>query len=77
MMNAPLTQARTPLAPLTVSTGFFSVRDAAAMTQTGEETIRRAIRAGRIPAYGSAGRLRVRLSDVLPQYVPQRKQALV
>jgi predicted site-specific integrase-resolvase len=40
-----------------------------------EETIRRAIRAGKIPAYNSRGRLRVRLSDVLQPYAPQRKGA--
>jgi excisionase family DNA binding protein len=69
-----LTQARTKLAPLAnFGSGLFSIREAAVMTKTGEETIRRAIRAGSIPAYGSRGRLRIRLSDVLPVYVPQRK----
>jgi excisionase family DNA binding protein len=69
-----LAQARTKLAPLTnFGSGLFSIREAAVMTKTGEETIRRAIRAGMIPAYGSRGRLRIRLSDVLPVYVPQRK----
>lgn len=70
-------QSRAPLASLSPSTGFFSIREAAAMTKTGEETIRRAIREGRIPAYGTRGRLRVRLSDLLPTYVPQRKAARV
>jgi excisionase family DNA binding protein len=71
-------QARALFSPLTsISTGFFSIAEAAAMTKTGEETIRRAIRAGRIPAYGTRGRLRVRLSDVLPKYAPERKAAQV
>lgn len=75
-MTPTLTQARITLAPLSsISSGFFSIAEAAAMTKTGQETIRRAIRAGKIPAYGSRGRLRVRLSDVLQPYAPQRKAA--
>jgi excisionase family DNA binding protein len=71
-----LNEARAKLAPLAnFGSGLFSIREAAVMTKTGEETIRRAIRAGSIPAYGSRGRLRIRLSDVLPVYVPQRKAA--
>jgi excisionase family DNA binding protein len=73
-MMPSLNQVRTQLAPLGIlSSAFVSIREAAAMTRTGEETIRRAIRARRIPAYGTRGRLRVRLADVLPQYAPQRK----
>jgi len=81
-MKTPITttpyfsQARTALSPLpSVSTAFFSIREAAAMTKTSQETIRRAVRAGKIPAYGARGRLRVRLSDVLQSYAPQRKAA--
>ncbi len=67
------TQARITLAPLSsISTGFFSIAEAAMMTKTSQETIRRAVRAGRIPAYGARGRLRVRLSDVLQPYAPKR-----
>lgn len=73
-----LAQARATLAPVaTMSSGFFTISEAAAMTNTGQETIRRAIRAGKIPAYGSRGRLRIRLSDVLSPYVPQRKAVQV
>jgi excisionase family DNA binding protein len=75
-MTTPLTQIRSQLAPLgTPAGGFYTIREAAAMTKTGEETIRRAIREGRIPAFGERGRLRVRLADILPQYVPKRKAA--
>ena len=75
-MSPSLNQGRITMAPVcSISTGFFSISQAAAMTNTGQETIRRAIRAGRIPAFGSRGRLRVRLSDVLQPYAPQRKAA--
>jgi excisionase family DNA binding protein len=66
-------QVRTNFAPLpSVSTAFVSIREAVAMTKTSQETTRRAVRAGKIPAYGARGRLRVRLSDVLQPYAPQR-----
>jgi excisionase family DNA binding protein len=69
-----LTQARATLAPVaSVASGFFTISEAAAKTHTGQETIRRAIRAGKIPACGMRGRLRIRLGDVLSPYVPQRK----
>ena len=65
---------RASLAPVSpFGSGLFSIREAAAMTNTGDETIRRSIRKGLIPAFGTPGRLRVRLSDLLPKYVPQRK----
>jgi excisionase family DNA binding protein len=71
-MTSSFTQARSQFAPLgSLASGFYSIREAAAMTKTGEETIRRAIRDGRLPAFGARGRLRVRLSDLMPQYVPQ------
>jgi excisionase family DNA binding protein len=73
-MTQKLTQARAVLAPLgQMASGFLSIREAALITKSGEETIRRAIRRGSIPAYGVKGRLRVRLQDVMPVYVPQRK----
>jgi excisionase family DNA binding protein len=57
------------------NTDFVSVKEAAVRTNTGEETIRKAIRAGRIPAYGTRGRIRVRIADVVPVYVSRRKAA--
>ena len=77
-MIASADQTRPSFAtPGSLSSGFFSISEAAAIVNAGEETIRRAIRAGRIPAYGSAGRLRVRLSDLMPQYVPKSKKARI
>jgi excisionase family DNA binding protein len=76
-MNTTIQNAygeRTPLATFG-DTCFVSVREAAARTNTGEETIRKAIRAGKIPAFGTRGRLRVRIADVVPQYVSRRKAA--
>lgn len=71
-MTPSLTQARTQISALgSLGTGFYSIREAAMMTKTGEETIRRAIREGRLPAFGARGRLRVRLADLMPQYVPR------
>jgi excisionase family DNA binding protein len=72
MMTPTFTGGRPQLPSLgSFASGFYSVSEAAAMTKTGEETIRRAIREGRLPAFGARGRLRVRLSDLMPQYVPQ------
>jgi excisionase family DNA binding protein len=72
IMTPSLTQARSQVAPLgSLSSGFYSIHEAAMMTKTGEETIRRAIREGRLPAFGARGRLRIRLADLMPQYVPR------
>jgi excisionase family DNA binding protein len=72
-MNTIFNDVRAQVALSTFSnTGLVSIREAAARTNTGEETLRRAIRAGKIPAYGTRGRLRVRITDVMPQYVPER-----
>ena len=72
-MNTIFNDVRAQVAPSTFSnTGLVSIKEAAARTNTGEETLRRAIRAGKIPAYGTRGRLRVRITDVMPQYVPER-----
>jgi excisionase family DNA binding protein len=75
--RSTMTAVRSELTPVLSfgAGGFYSVSEAAAMTKTGQETIRRAIRAGRIPAFGTKGRLRVRLSDVMPEYVPERSRA--
>jgi excisionase family DNA binding protein len=71
-MTPSFTKGRPQFSSLgSMSSGFYSVGEAAAMTKTGEETIRRAIREGRLPAFGTRGRLRVRLSDLMPQYVPR------
>jgi hypothetical protein len=48
--------------------GFWSVPDAAAITKRSPWAIWRAIRSGRIPAYGTRGCIRVRLADVMPPY---------
>jgi excisionase family DNA binding protein len=54
---------------------FVSIAEAAARTKTGQETLRRAVRAGRLQAFGSRGRLRVRIADVLRPYAVKRKEA--
>jgi excisionase family DNA binding protein len=70
-MTPSFTEGRPTISSLgTLGSGFYSISEAAAMTKTGEETIRRAIRERRLPAFGARGRLRVRLSDLMPQYVP-------
>jgi excisionase family DNA binding protein len=71
-MTPSLSQACSQISQLgSLTTGFYSIHEAAMMTKTGEETIRRAIREGRLPAFGARGRLRVRLADLMPQYVPR------
>lgn len=45
---------------------LWPVRDAAAAARIHEDTIRRWIREGRIPAYGRPGTYRVNLKDLLP-----------
>ena len=53
-MTQKVQDARSRLTPLAnFGSGLFSIPEVAAMTKTSEETLRRAIRSGAIPAYGS------------------------
>jgi hypothetical protein len=51
---------------------LLRVRDAAAMAGLHEETVRRRIRSGEVPAYGFP--YRVNLADLLKPYEPKRRQ---
>ena len=74
-MFASTEQTRPSFAkPGSLLSGFYSVSEAAAISNCSEESLRRAIRERRIPAFGTRGRIRVRLNDVLPCYVSMRKQ---
>ena len=51
-----------------------SVAEAALAVGLSEETVRRRIRRGQIPAWGMKGTLRVRVADLLPPYVPNDRK---
>lgn len=73
-MSSP--HAGTLVVPLAnFGSSLYTIREAALLTKTSEETLRRAVRAGSIQAYGTAGRLRIKINDVLPAYVPRRKKS--
>jgi excisionase family DNA binding protein len=75
MLSMDLNEARkilrNALAPRTSE--LVTVADAALMLGIAQETIRRRIRRGEIPAWGKPGTLRVRLVDLMPPYDPRSR----
>ena len=49
---------------------LLRIADAAMLLDIAQETIRRRISRGEVPAWGKKGTLRVRIVDLMPQYTP-------
>ncbi len=58
----------------TVPDTLHSVEEAADIASMSPEAIRRLIRLGRLPTYGTGDDLKVKLSELLPPYVPRRRR---